>query len=260
MRHGSASHPLRGASVSATVWGKFFWSDWRADPCLRACSYAARGLWIDLLCIAAESDPKGFVLIAGRACDARAIARVTGGQVEEVETLLVELEEHGVFSRNESGVIYSRRMVADGERSKTGSVYGKRGGVRPELPFDQPGGVGGRGGGPPPTQSPESRNQIPEGRGRARARNSLPGDWAPNAENVAYARQNGFADGTIKQMGESFRDHHVHKGTMGLDWNGAWRTWCRNEIKFSRNRAPARAAGGAAGLVLQMMRRNDEEN
>ncbi len=48
--------------MSGTTWSKFYWSDWLSDSALRAVSSAARGLWIDMLCIAAvvcplKSDP-----------------------------------------------------------------------------------------------------------------------------------------------------------------------------------------------------------
>lgn len=238
--------------MSATVWGKFFWSDWRSDPGLRACSYAARGLWMDMLCIAAEAEPKGYVSINGRACDAKAIARVTGGQIEEVESLLTELEEHGVFSKTAEGLIYSRRMVNDGEKAKTGAHYGKQGGYAPELPLPPTGGVGGRGGGAPLTQSPDTRVQIPDsksGRARAGARHRLPEDWKPSSDDLAYAAEKGFNPSRINDMAESFRDHHRNKGTLGLDWAAAWRTWVRNEIKFAPKHGGGSGRGGAATMA-----------
>lgn len=214
--------------MSGMVWGKFFWSDWRSDPGLRACSYAARGLWMDLLCIAAEADPKGFVLVAGRACDAKVIARMTGGLMDEVEALLTELEEHGVFSRNEAGAIYSRRMVADNARA------------RGSTPEGAPSGNDLFG-----TQKPEARVQKPDsrkGRVRAGAPHALPVDWKLTKSDVEYAGQHGFSIGETGTMGDAFRDHHRNKGTKGIDWEAGFRTWVRNEIKFNRNRS-----GGSNG-------------
>ncbi len=42
-------------------WGKFYWNDWQGDPCLRVCGLAAQGLWMRMLCLAAEADPIGYV-------------------------------------------------------------------------------------------------------------------------------------------------------------------------------------------------------
>ena len=41
------------------------------------------------------------------------LARMVGGTSEDVEGLLAELENTGVFSRTPEGVIFSRRMVQD---------------------------------------------------------------------------------------------------------------------------------------------------
>ena len=47
-------------------WGKFYWSDWADDPALALCSLAAQGLWMRLLCIAAQGTPYGHVNINGK--------------------------------------------------------------------------------------------------------------------------------------------------------------------------------------------------
>jgi DNA-binding Lrp family transcriptional regulator len=114
--------------VSGTTWSKFYWSDWSSDHCLRACSIAARGLWMELLCIAAGHDPIGYVAVNGRSLSAEEIARIAGLAAPEVETLLRELERNGVFSRDRKGAIYSRRMIRDQKRAKTARKNGKNGG------------------------------------------------------------------------------------------------------------------------------------
>ena len=89
----------------------FFWKDWRSEPGLRASSLAARGLWIEMLSIAAEHKPKGYVAISGRALDIDELARMVSASVEDVRELLAELERNGVFNRLRDGTIYCRRMV-----------------------------------------------------------------------------------------------------------------------------------------------------
>ncbi|MGA0601444.1 hypothetical protein ACO2Q3_12140 [Caulobacter sp. KR2-114] len=114
--------------MSGLIWSKFFWNDWRADPALRLCGYAARGLWIDMLCLAAANEPVGLVAVGARGLDAAAIARMTGGDAAEVETLLCELETAGVFSRDRQGRIYSRRITQDARKAATARANGLRGG------------------------------------------------------------------------------------------------------------------------------------
>jgi hypothetical protein len=114
--------------MSGTTWTKFYWPDWQSDPALRLCSYAARGLWMDMLCIAAAHDPIGYVAVAGRALDETDIARMTGGSESEVRALMGELDRNGVFSRDRQRRIYSRRMVNDARKAATARKNGKLGG------------------------------------------------------------------------------------------------------------------------------------
>jgi hypothetical protein len=114
--------------MSGVTWTKFFWADWLSDPALRLCSYAARGLWMDMLALAASHDPIGYVAVAGRALDACSIARMTGGAENEVSGLLSELEQSRVFSRDRQGRIYSRRMITDFKKAKIAAKNGKLGG------------------------------------------------------------------------------------------------------------------------------------
>ena len=127
---------------------QFYPGDWMKDPSLRACSIAARGLWTDMLCLMFESVRRGYLQHAtGKPVSPEQLARMTGCSAEEVSRLLQELEDSGVFSRTEHGVIYSRRMARDeGKREKCREA-GKRGGnpnlVVSPLKGDPKGGVKG---------------------------------------------------------------------------------------------------------------------
>ena len=112
---------------------KFFPSDWRSDPAVQMCSYAARGLWIEMLCIMSEAS--GFLRVNDIAVTTAQLARLTGGHESEVKGLLAELEAVNVFSRDSEGVIYSRRIIKDAERLKINRANGKRGG-NPKLLAD----------------------------------------------------------------------------------------------------------------------------
>ncbi len=111
-------------------WSKFAWKDWMSEPTLRACSYAARGLWIDMLCLAHQGTPVGHITLAGRAPTPEELASMLGatGKLREVGKLLAELEAKGVFSRTTEGVIFSRRMVKDTRVAEQARAWGKEGG------------------------------------------------------------------------------------------------------------------------------------
>lgn len=110
------------------AWSKFFWSDYAADPALKLCSFAAQGLWMRMLCIAAEHDPPGYIAINGRGLAEEDIARVTGGSILEVCQLVAEMDRNGVFSRDRRGWIYSRRMINEAKMRRNASEWGKKGG------------------------------------------------------------------------------------------------------------------------------------
>lgn len=112
---------------------KFFPSDWRGDDELRACSLAARGLWMDLLCLAHKYE--GVVLIAGAIPTDLDIAKQVGSTKAEVTKLIEELLRRGVASRREDGALYSRRMVRDARRRAINVANGARGG-NPALKAD----------------------------------------------------------------------------------------------------------------------------
>lgn len=101
-------------------WSKFYWADWRADPRLRMCSLAARGLWVELCGLAHEADPYGHVLVAGCVPSPDQLASLVGAPLNAVLPALKELDEAGVFSRTPEGVIYSRRMVRAKDREEEG--------------------------------------------------------------------------------------------------------------------------------------------
>lgn len=109
-------------------WMKFFPNDWKADDRLRICSIGARGLWLELISMAHEAEPYGYVLINSVAPTNAQIARIVGEETETISELLSELKAAGVFSLSETGVMYCRRMVREAAKSEKNSANGKKGG------------------------------------------------------------------------------------------------------------------------------------
>lgn len=108
---------------------QFYTDDWLSDFAVRSVSYAARGLWADMLCLMNHSDPRGYLRTPnGKPISLGAIAAVRGGTVEEVESLSDELSNADVYSVDENGVIFSRRMVRDEELRQRNRKNGSMGG------------------------------------------------------------------------------------------------------------------------------------
>jgi hypothetical protein len=120
------------ANGNGHYWSKFCWRDWQNDEALQMCSLAAQGLWMRLLCLAHASEPVGHVLINGKRPTSDQIAFLVRSPRDQVEMLLRELEDAGVFSKTKGGVMFSRRMVRDAQVSETARENGKKGG-NPKL-------------------------------------------------------------------------------------------------------------------------------
>lgn len=60
-------------------------------------------------------------------------------------------------------------------------------------------------------------------------------DWKPTTAGNDYAIDKGFSDKQIPNIVEKFVDHWLADASpkaLKKDWNAAWRTWVRNDIKF----------------------------
>lgn len=115
---------------------QFYPADWRKDAALQSCSLSAQGLWINLMCIAHECDPYGHLVINNIPMTTAQIARFAGLSAKECDILLLELQGSGVFTKNEDGCIFSRRMVKDerlrnlrAEGGKVGAEHGDKGAI-----------------------------------------------------------------------------------------------------------------------------------
>ncbi|GAC1601588.1 MAG: hypothetical protein NVS3B2_04630 [Ramlibacter sp.] len=114
--------------MSARRWIKFWPQDWQREPALRICSLAARGLWMDLLCIMHDGTPYGHLTINAQVPTPAQLGRITGSAESEVAGLLGELEAARVFSRTPAGIIYSRRLVRDALAGEKAAQDGATGG------------------------------------------------------------------------------------------------------------------------------------
>jgi hypothetical protein len=111
---------------------KWYPTDWRADPRLRMCSLAARGLWIELIGYMHEGEPYGHLTINDAIPTLPDIAALVGRPLAEVRKAMSELEFRQVYSVDDAGRMYSRRMVRDKAKAEKDRENGKGGG-NPKL-------------------------------------------------------------------------------------------------------------------------------
>lgn len=110
-------------------WLKFYPSDWLGDEALSRSSLAAQGLWMRLVAIMHQNTADYGHMPDTPDGEAVEVARMSGCVPDEAERLLGELERRGVFSRDDLGRIYSRRMVRDAALSDTRASAGRSGGL-----------------------------------------------------------------------------------------------------------------------------------
>jgi hypothetical protein len=83
---------------------------------------------MEMICIMHEAEPRGYLLVHGKALTIIQLARLSGASPKMLASCLRELQEFAVVCLDENGVMYSRRMVNDTIKSLKGQEYGKRGG------------------------------------------------------------------------------------------------------------------------------------
>jgi hypothetical protein len=262
--------------MSTTAKGKYPWmmfypADHRADPAVRMCSIAARGLWVELICLMHEAEPYGHLLSKGARISTQKLAMVAGVAEIDIESLLAELENHGVFSRDDSGVIYCRRMVRDFRKRERNAENGKLGGnprligrvKRSVKPRDK-------------AQKPDTKGQTlkstshnaelvtPESdrerepslsgfalsgkavatEGEAPLNTRLKPDWKPSDAAIAASVDLGMTRDDIDTELRKFIFRHQEKGSVSMDWNASWGSWCERWKEFNPTRAVSLAIVG----------------
>lgn len=236
--------------MSIEPYSKFYWSDWRGDPKLRMCSLAARGLWMDILCIMHENE--GYFTLERDKEFYKRIARFFQISRINFEKLLKELIENNVVSID-GNRIFSRRMIRDIERSKTNKLNGKNGGnpaitskIRITKPDNQTGYPPPEPEGYPPRLSTSvithgnsqiARSQIPDperkplgqfasmpGAEKIPLPTDIPADWL--SESVEIKKWN---EPTAKAVWEKFKEFYNGKTKTYIQWKVDWCKWWSGE-------------------------------
>ena len=67
-------------------------------------------------------------------------------------------------------------------------------------------------------------------------RSSLSPDWEIEEDDPChlYAKSKGMTWAQMEIEEEQFKNHHIAKGNVMVDWQAAWRTWVNNWVKFGK--------------------------
>lgn len=107
---------------------QFYPGDWLNDAALRSCSVGARGLWIEMICLMHQGSTYGYLKVNNKVILPPNLARMVGATLPEIEGWLQELSDAGVFSIDDDGAIFSRRMIRDEEIRQARAAGGIKGG------------------------------------------------------------------------------------------------------------------------------------
>lgn len=111
---------------------QFYPADWMKDPALKLCSHNAKGIWMDLICIAFEMPTKGVFLISKKPISEIKLLQMLNGNEKSKKSGFQELKRHGVIKRNKDNVFYCKRLYNDMRLSEIRREVGKLGG-NPDL-------------------------------------------------------------------------------------------------------------------------------
>ena len=225
-------------------WSAFYWGDWLSDAQLHRCSLTARGLWIEMLCLMHDGEPRGYLTSCGLPTTPQELAQSCRTNLRTVVAALAELEARRVFSRDENGAIYSRRMVGDELKRSRNVSNGKLGGNPKLIENNRLDGVEVN---PPLKAEIEKEIEIRDNKERVEAQQAAPPTlfddqkpsakratridpkWQPSEESFTFCQSLGLHPPGVLA---SFRDYWIaasgSKATK-LDWEATFRNWCRND-------------------------------
>lgn len=92
---------------------QFYVGDWLKCPELSVVSPAARGVWIDLLCLMWESEDRGKLVSGGKPWTDKEIVAAVRGNPRVVQAALERLTFCQVCERDVNGALTCRRMVRE---------------------------------------------------------------------------------------------------------------------------------------------------
>lgn len=235
---------------------QFYPGDWMKDPSLRSCSLAARGLWIDMICMMHESDRRGYLVhVTGVPITEGELARIVGSTQKDTRARLMELGRAGVYSMTDEGVIYSRRVVRDEDARRRCRDNGRKGGNPALLGLSDKGGVN------PPVNQPDNQTANPDLTPSSSSSTSSSSS-SPSGVKTGHSPKR-FTPPTVEEVGAYCREREntidpeafvawydtrgwiLGNGKVMKNWRSAVITWEKNDGR--RNGSTASGGTGAGG-------------
>lgn len=239
---------------------QFYPADWLQDT--QILSLEEQGAWIKILCALHAASERGRKMSEDREWK-QFLGYPQGDRALELIANLGSVAE--IEFKTEDGKVWititSRRMMRDEAKRKQEltrkQAYEERNPARHKRSDDDPTVIRQSSDAIPTPilHTSEFRDKDREAPGsanppdrsnlgtRQRVRSRLPDNFELTPERFAVAVKHGV--GNPEAAFEAFKANHRSKGSMFLDWEQTWLTWCLREKEFRRNGQPA--VQGSAG-------------
>ncbi len=227
---------------------QFYPADWTQD--VQVLSFEAKGVWIDMLCQMWVARERGVL----RWTLPQLMTFLRIDDLDHAGKILTELRSVArIFLKNSSEnmvdpplslveeiTIKNRRMIRDENRRQARSDSQKRYRDKTERRGEDQKKIvkrstkdqkkRGR------NQKSEIRNQKSEKKYIKKRKMPIPKDFKISDRIKTLAKENGWPDPAIQF--ERFKDHHLKKGDLFVDWEAAFRTWLRKGKEFAQRDSP----------------------
>lgn len=259
---------MRRSQVAKTdkkqPWLKFYPSDWSGDRKLHMCSIGARGLWVEMMCVMHEAEPYGHLVTDGKPVTNRQIASLAGVPLAECGRYMMELESAGVYSRTDTGTIFSRRMVRDKAKAEQDHKNGKGGG-NPQITDPVNEGVNP----PDKAQKPETKFQPSDSKNRERdfspskaeVLTRQEGDgtpiteaYQPSERAVEYAYSLGMKKADLESELEKFKTRAIALRQISFDHDMSFKLWCDRWLQYQKKNYPERFTAATTAVAPEVDR------
>ena len=202
---------------------QFYPKDWLSETGLRCVSYAAKGLWIDLLCHMWTAPVRGVL-------EANALQNLTKLEANDLQNLIGELLKFEVCEKDENSALICRRMYREWQHQKhiseVRSEAGKQAKHQQKYQQNTPSST------PSATPSPSAT---------AKKERDREGSFAPPA--LADVKEFWSQGEGLRGSPDEFFNYFESKGwVVGgrgkmKNWKAAARNWSLREIKLNPKEA-----------------------
>lgn len=97
------------------------------DPGVKMLTALEEHVWVRMCFMMQQTEEPGYLIVAGKPIPIDIIAKDTKVAVHQAKAIIKRLAELKIFSRDQRGVIFCRRMVRDEQYRKKAASYGAKG-------------------------------------------------------------------------------------------------------------------------------------